>query len=88
MANQRKATKKNVGGYIDSSLKDKIKSEGLDETGFLEWSVIRGLLVRGGITKTEIKKLAQEGRIRSSTILMLENEKLVKSSGKVRPAME
>lgn len=77
MPNQRKATKKNVSGYIDSSLKDKIKNTGLDETGFVEWSIILGLLVLDRITKAEIKKLAEDGRLRSSTVLMLKNEKLL-----------
>jgi hypothetical protein len=78
MPNQRRSGRISVGGYLDAELKNKIQASGMDKTAFLEWSVVRGLLIRGRITRTEIKKLAEERRIRTTTVLALQNEDLLK----------
>jgi len=63
---------------MDGALKERIAQTGLDETGFLELSIIRSLLLRGRMNKTEIKKMAEEQRIRPTTVLSLQNEGLLK----------
>ena len=54
----------------------KMQECGMDETGFLEWSVVRGLLARKKLTKAELKTMAEEGRLRATTVLSLQSEKL------------
>jgi hypothetical protein len=78
MANQRKATKKSFGGYVDADLVEAIGKTGMDNTSFAEWAIIRGLLAEGRIAKSEVRKMLSDGRIKSETVLRLEKEGLLK----------
>ena len=74
MPNQRKAGKRSIGGYMDEEFKDLIKRVGKigrDESAFLEWAIIRGLLVRDCLTVERLRQMAKEGRLRESTVVAL-----------------
>lgn len=77
MASQRNPHKKNVSGYLDESLKGRIKETGLDEAGFVEYAIVRALLTRDGLTKADLQKMVKEGKLRPTTILSLKYEKLI-----------
>jgi hypothetical protein len=78
MANQRKENKKHVGGYVDELVFEEMGKAGMDKTEFVEWSTIRALLSRNRLTVQKIRQLAAADRIKTSTILLLEQEGLLK----------
>jgi hypothetical protein len=72
MANQRRPDKKNVSGYLHLRLKDAIKNSGFDdESGFVEYAIVGGLLKRKCLTEEEIQELMNEGALRATTVLSL-----------------
>lgn len=77
MPNQRKRTKLLVSAWIDRSVKEQIALSGMDDTGFIEYSIVRGLLVINKLKTSTVVKLAAQKRIRSETLLRLQNDNLI-----------
>ncbi len=77
MANQRKAGKTLIGGYVQRSLKQDIARTGLPQTAFVEIAMIRELLRRGKITNEKVTEMAAEKRLTHETIVELAREGII-----------
>jgi hypothetical protein len=78
MANQRKENKRHIGGYVDDLVFEEMGKAGMDKTEFLEWTTVRGLMARGRLTAEKVRQLAAQDRIKTTTVLLLEQEGLLK----------
>ena len=77
MPSKRNPNKTNVSGYVDKELKAKIVASGLDESGFVEYAIIRALMRSEAINKKDLEKMMKEGRLRPTTILSLRYDKVL-----------
>lgn len=74
MANQRRAGKVKIGGFVDKSLHEEIAKTGIDKTQFIELSIVRELVLRKRLTHEQVQDRVRAGRIKSATLATLESE--------------
>jgi len=77
MANQRLKSKKQCGGYLDTTIIAAVQESPQGQTQFFEECVIRGLLRRRKLTKSAIIALHEKRSIHPTTFENLRADKLV-----------